>query len=757
MPQRKPVDDRTRLQSSAWKAYPHTFAQIASGGHWKAYSWIRYLSLEVTKRILAGNARILLSAPPQHGKLLAHNTPVLTADGWKRHGDLKVGDLVVHTSGRFIRVLALSPDGEANYRVRLTNGDEINCHGRHEWTVVRDRKRGYLHTLETHAIAASALFDGTRGTRGFRYRFQLPFTAVLEGVERALPVKPYTLGAWLGVANINRRFRHKRIPEEYLTASINQRLELLAGLIDTDGYVYPKNGRHVFTTAESELADSFCELLSTFGWNYSRVKEMPKLSSSGIQGKREYWVVGFNPDRPIPCRLPRNQIFKRAMRKHIAIESITKLDQSITGRCIQVDSSDGLYLVGRSMQPTHNSEFFSNWLPTWFLHNFPKKKVILGTYSQDYANKWGAKVRENLTDNPISRIPMRGDTASKKRFMTAAGGQMMVAGVDGPATGEGADFFCCDDPYKNYQEAMSPVTKDHIMEWFRSVANTRLQSGGSIVVMHTRWTESDMIGELAREDGWVYINLEAVCEHPELDPLGRKIGEPLCPERYTAEDLKQKRKDVTDLFWFPMFQGSPTNLKGSIVTADDIRYYDESPADKILQMDELGIFADLTYEKDEENDYSVFELWGRKDANIFLIAQIREQMGIPEQMDAFIRMCNDYPDAFHKEIEKKANGAAVIQLCEDKIPGIVANNPLTSKGARLAAVSPLYKAHNVWYPNPERAGNEWVKNNVYEITRMTLAGSKAKYDDTVDVASIACNHFGRFSSAIARLDALCKR
>ena len=411
-----------------------------------------------------------------------------------------------------------------------------------------------------------------------------------------------------------------------------------------------------------------------------------------------------------------------------------------------------------SAPPQHGkSEFFSHWLPTWYLNRYQDKKVILGTYSQSYANKWGAKVREELLLNPNAAIPMRRDTLSKQKFGTQAGGQMMVAGVDGPATGEGADLFIVDDPYKNPQEAMSQVIREKVMDWFRAVATTRLQSGGSVVIMHTRWMDDDLIGELARGGGWTYINLEAICEHPDDDILDRKQGQALCPERYTEEDLKRIRREVTDLFWFPMYQGSAVDIKGAIVKADDVKYYDEDPQKLLKTMDELGIFADLTYEKDEENDYAVFELWGRRDSNIYLLAQIRDQMGIHQQLESFLTMTNLYPDAYHKEIEKKANGAAVIELCESKIMGLVANNPQTSKGARLAAVSPLYKAGNVHYPNPEKAGNEWVKTNVYEITRMTLAGSKAKNDDTVDVASMACAHFARLSNTLATLEALTKR
>jgi predicted phage terminase large subunit-like protein len=411
-----------------------------------------------------------------------------------------------------------------------------------------------------------------------------------------------------------------------------------------------------------------------------------------------------------------------------------------------------------SAPPQHGkSEFLSNWTPTWFLHNFQELKVILGTYGQDYGNKWGTKVRHNLVSNPIAAVPMQMGSLSKKKFITKKGGQMMVAGVEGGGTGEGADLFLVDDPYKNPSEANSPEHRQKVMDWFLAVANTRLQANGSIIVMHTRWNDDDLIGALAKLPGWTYINLEAICEHPEKDPLGRVMGEALCPQRFNEADLAQKRIDVTDLFWFPMYQGNPLDVKGAIIKETNLRYYDENPMEIAKSMDELGVFADLTFEKKEENDFSVFELWGRRGANIYCLYQIREKMGINEQLTAFKQIISANPKAYHKEIEKKANGAAIIDLCSAEIPGIVANNPMTSKGARLAAVSPLYISGNVWYPNPLLPGNEWAKENVYEIVRMTLSGSKAKHDDTVDVATMAVSHFGRMSSALAKMKAMTAR
>lgn len=378
------------------------------------------------------------------------------------------------------------------------------------------------------------------------------------------------------------------------------------------------------------------------------------------------------------------------------------------------------------------------------MNRFPDRKIILGTYAQSYADKWGAIVRNNLLHNDRAFVPLSQDSKSKRRFITKAGGQMLVVGVDGPATGEGADLFIVDDPFKNYEEAMSERIRERNMDWFRSVATTRLQPNASVIVMHTRWHENDMIGELSKEPGWTLINLPAIAE--ENDPMGRKIGEALCPERYKEDDLALKRREVKELVWSALYQGNPVQQGGNIIRGEWIKFYDELP-----KMDEIGIFSDLSYKDGEENDFTVHEAWGRKGPDIYLISQIRDHMGFHDQVMSLDRMYGLYPDSFHREVEEKANGAAVIETLKEKFPGIVANKPKTEKSARLAAVAPLYHAGNVYYPNPEI--HPWVKVNIEEITKFP----RVKHDDTVDVASMACAHFGRISSSLAALMALGSR
>ncbi|CAM6004906.1 unnamed protein product [Sphagnum balticum] len=398
-----------------------------------------------------------------------------------------------------------------------------------------------------------------------------------------------------------------------------------------------------------------------------------------------------------------------------------------------------------SAPPQHGkSNFISEWIPTWFMNEYPEKKVILGTYAQQYADKFGVKVRTHLMHNPKAFVPLRADSKSKRRFVTEAGGQFLAVGVEGPATGEGADLFIVDDPFKNYEEAMSERIRERNMDWFRSVATTRLQSGGSVIVLHTRWHEDDMIGTLSQEQGWEYINLPAVAV--ENDPLGRAAGEPLCPERYSHDDLIRIRREVGEMVWSALYQGEPIQLGGNIIRGDWIQRYRELP-----KMDETAIFADLSYKDGEENDYTVIEKWGRCGAHIYLIDQIRSQMGFAEQLKSMERMFEAHPDAFHKEVEEKANGAAIIETIKEMYPGVVANRPMTEKSARLAAVAPLYYAHNVWYP--DEAIKPWIKVNLNEITKFP----RTKHDDTVDVASMAVAHFGRMASSMRAIEALARR
>ena len=281
---------------------------------------------------------LFISQPPRTGKALANDTPILTRKGWKKHGDIVVGDEVVGLQGQFKKVIAVHPKCQLDVLVEFTNGEKIQCHENHEWQVI-DRRDS--HNFPSYKTIETRYLEGhtdnshliSEGHRGHRYTFMMPSHQSIIGEEKELPLDPYTLGVWLGdgtntmpticgdkkdyaimqsiVDNgheIRWQTKHKttgvmyygfdfrkalqsmgmchsrertpkHIPEEYLTASHNQRLELLAGLLDTDGVLRKKEHRYVFSTADIELRDTFVELINTFGWRVGVVEYAPATSS----------------------------------------------------------------------------------------------------------------------------------------------------------------------------------------------------------------------------------------------------------------------------------------------------------------------------------------------------------------------------------------------------------------------------------------------------------------------------------------------
>lgn len=347
---------------------------------------------------------IVVASPSQYGKAIADDEPVLTRNGWKRHGDLKVGDEVISMEGEFVKVLHVHPKCEMDRVVVFENGDEVVCHHNHEW-VVRDINAGRIRTLSVADMEDRGIVqnDGHR-------KFTVPVRECISGEEKELNVPPYVMGVWLGdgsttkgqicaspkdraTLDICRKYYpkgsewvhkdtgvitggfnglktdlktygmaydkpvEKHIPDEYLTASVEQRLELLAGLIDTDGYNYTdtrwgKRSRMTFTTAGRKLKDSFEALVSTFGWKCSVVEVEPFTSSSGIVGKKPYWMISFSPTCDIPCVLERKRPQGFARQKGLGIKEI-RHTSGIQGNCITVEG--GTYRVGNHLLPTHNS------------------------------------------------------------------------------------------------------------------------------------------------------------------------------------------------------------------------------------------------------------------------------------------------------------------------------------------------------------------------------------------------------------------
>lgn len=565
---------------------------------------------------------LFIACPPRVGKLLADNTPILTRSGWKNHGDLVVGDEVISPNGKFVKVKYIHPKNEANYRVFFTNGEVIDCHENHEW-VVYDRCKNKERIVETKEMAQNTTI-GEIGKRGGRYRYQIPLKSVLKGENKNLPVKPYSLGAWLGdgtnvapkIANplkdsciidnviadgyklTNTYFDNntcvayysfsqlgydlrkvgmckshkpieKFIPDEYLTASIEQRLELLAGLIDTDGCLRENEKRYEFTTTSKKLKDSFVSLISTFGWRICVNAIEPTVSSSGVQGRKTCYRISFNPTMKIPCRVQRKQLKTFSKQRKVAVKCVIPLKNSIQGNCITVDG--GVYCVGKTLTPTHNSTI-GLWFDTWLGAKNPKGSILSVGHSASLVQTFYEEVG-NFVDGDKYKFyevfpELRDKVTYSAKYQTINFGEdkryktLSFRSADGNlAGGVEADLLLhIDDLISGMEEALNPDRLEKKWQQLYGDIRQRRKEGSKILYIGTIWSLLDpqvRFRELLADDKNYrikIIEIPALNENDESN-FNYKGG-------FSTEHYRSERSGMDEITWNCIYQQEPMEREG---------------------------------------------------------------------------------------------------------------------------------------------------------------------------------------------------
>jgi predicted phage terminase large subunit-like protein len=392
--------------------------------------------------------------------------------------------------------------------------------------------------------------------------------------------------------------------------------------------------------------------------------------------------------------------------------------------------------------PRHGKSMLtSKWLPVWFLDMWPARRVILTSYGAEFAGDLGRKVRDEFVANDKLWTRLRSDSTAVASWMTQAGGGMKCTGVGGDVTGRGADLLIIDDPHKDWEEAQSQVMRNKVINWFNGTLYNRLEPGGAIVVIQTRWHSEDLTGYLLHEhtDTWEHIRYPAIAE--EDDILGRRAGEALCPERYTEANLETIKIASGSYNFAGLYQQRPAPLQGGMVQKSWFKYYDSVPGnlEEVIQTWDLQFKATGT-------SYCVGQVWGRKGANMYLIDQKRAKMGFNDQVQAIKNMSSRYPDATTKYIEDAADAQAVKDTLKDSIPGIVLTPTKGSKEANLAAVVGIIESGNVYLPSKA----EWLDAFLLELSTFPNAVN----DDQVDALSLALKRLksdvGSFDFSLAQ-------
>lgn len=400
------------------------------------------------------------------------------------------------------------------------------------------------------------------------------------------------------------------------------------------------------------------------------------------------------------------------------------------------------------LPPQHGkSTFITETFPAFFLCKNPDKLAMVVSYSEELYKKFGRKNREKfrLYSDELFDLKLSSETASVSEWgIDNHLGQLYSTSILGGATGRGSDLLIIDDPVKNRAEAESKTMRDKIYSEWRDTFYSRLSANGSVIIIMTRWHEDDLAGRLLKEKTlpWIEIKIPAIAE--EKDLLGREVGEALAPEIGKDEEWAAQTKAVTgSRGWASLYQQRPTPAGGDIFKRSWAKYYVPSIEMKVrLGLgDDVKVMPssfsqqaqswDCTFKDKNTSDFVAGHVWARDEADYYLLDRHHELMGIVETMRAIQSMANRWPDAKAKYVEDKANGSAVIEMLQKKIPGMVAVNPQGGKEVRAQAVAPFWESGNVYVPHP--LWKSWADEVLDELE----AFPNGAHDDDVDAMSQA--------------------
>lgn len=212
-----------------------------------------------------------------------------------------------------------------------------------------------------------------------------------------------------------------------------------------------------------------------------------------------------------------------------------------------------------SAPPRHGkSELVNINTPIWVLENYARRNIILASYGADLSVGFGRRVRNTIQDNSdLLRVRIADDSAKADMFGTSFGGYMASVGLGGAITGRGAHVLLIDDYIKEIKEALSPAWRDYIWNWFVTVAMTRLEPGASVIIIATRWHSDDLHGRILKNFPGQWENICLPAEALENDLLGRAVGDPLFPERYSKQFLLDQKELLGSVFYHALYQQGP--------------------------------------------------------------------------------------------------------------------------------------------------------------------------------------------------------
>lgn len=693
-----------------------------------------------------GNRRKIILMPRGHLKAQALTTPILTPNGFVPLGELQEGSAVIGSDGAPTQITHLHPESLMDlYRVTTSDGRTTLCNKEHLWEVSTSDWRGKTKVVSTEQLLRNykrQRVDFRTGRKFLENHYKVR-TVEVQHVERSYLIPPYTLGVWLGDGTSgastftchdddteimhhigayknNTKYRwtvpklcvplkelgvlnNKHIPSEYMLGSVEQRYELLRGLLDTDGTCHHTHGQTSFCNTNERLVDGVVTLVRSIGGVASKT---PLSHCNG-------WNVTIWVSK-CPFKLTRKaNKWKPNNKGYVFIKDI-QLEAQELGRCITVANQDGLY-VTQDYLLTHNSTVSSVGYVLWRIYQDPNIRIVVGTGVLDLSRAFMREVRTYLEDPDLIKyvwnsrphiqgtlIPTMAVTTGGQRKSKAQNPDdesdsqdkkivwnnemiqvirskrmkeptIMAWSVGTIRTGFHCDLVIFDD-IVTFDNVKSPQLIETTHEWIRDIKsildpyNPDSGLGGETIVLGTRYAEPDYYGFIL--DGLDTVEYDI--HFRNLYKNGRDNSDGfLWPERYNEQGEKELVKELGMKRFTSQYLNRILNESDCTMHPDKVVplephqvikvvpgmvHIKKTPEGPTIYVRPL-IVIDPAFSQKEGADNTSITVGGiDKDRNMYVLDNLYGKYTIKGIIDATYKLCDQW---FIKVVWVEANGTQV--------------------------------------------------------------------------------------------------
>lgn len=782
------------------------------------WHWFHFYIMDRIQAALdAGCGKIIIEMPPRHGKMLRNSDRIKTKYGWTTHGQIQVGQIIDSGLGKFTRVIGVYPQGlQPLYRVTFADGRYCDAGLDHLWHVESSRFKGKPRILSTQELIELKK-NTTLGARLFVPRY----APVKNSADVLLPIHPYLLGILLGNGNFigdltitsrdeyilnkciellmvckcelkrenesrysivgaglqkfkkilidlnlwGKNTRKISIPLKYLEASYNQRVYLLQGLMDTDGWTSKQ--KLEFCTVSQQLSLNMQLLVRSLGGLCDIVVRIIRI------GIIVYYLRIKHNERTLFFTLPRKlskcrDCTKENYRKYnngLRIASIDYIGR-YEATCIMVDDPAHLYVTNDYIV-THNTLIAGELLCSYYFGRYPERRIIYGTYNEVRAKSF---VNDNLIpcitsdkyiglfdsrikwNDDLNKVETKQNKATNLSFSNTKSnrGAFLAAGRGNAMTGEPGNLIIIDDPVKDYAEVRSPIVRQSTYDWYSSVVETRLEDNNLQLLFSTRWHSDDLIGRIKKINEqntdpdflpWEIITFAAQKEsiHITNEYDKRMVQEYLVPSKKSiyATQKKDPKK------WNALFQQKPLDEEGMLFQRSYISWYHTLPEEGVI-----WISIDPNKKVTATSDYIGITIWLIKYVDnsrnqYYLLEFIEEKHNFNNLLKRIDALCIKYkPFRGHAPniLIEVDNGQGLFEMARDKHPNTFPFETKTaSKFERAQIFMTQCSAGNIFMPTPEINAN--IEYYISEWLQFT--GENGGKDNLVDSSSQLIVHHDR--------------